>query len=940
MAISFNQALLLIIIPFLIYPVYLWYRDAWYVNSGRRILIVSLRIMILLSLLLALAGMEINYKISEQAVAFIVDKSASCKHDAYEADNFISEALKHKKPGDMAAVVVFGEDAKVELPLSGTTEFTEVQSQLNSNFTNIESALRLGAGLLPDDKRKRIVLISDGRENTGNALSEMNVLAERGIRLDVVTVEKNSGPEVRVEGLKVPQRLFTGEKFPIKLSISSTETTPVQLRIFMDDKVITEESLILSQGNNQLQYAEIIEDSGLHSFKLDIESKQDTISGNNTASAFAFVAGKPQILLLEGSQGEGKNISRALDSMGIKCKVISPLQMPLEMDELKRYGVLILDNVPAEDLNERAMEAIHAAVRDMGMGLVMVGGEESFGPGGYFRTPVEEALPVYMDLRGKAENPSLGLMMVIDKSGSMSAGNAGPSKIELAREAAIQASKILSPQDTIGVVAFDFSTKWVVKPAKVEKPDSIQSDIASIRAGGGTDIYPALAMAYTALKGIDSKYKHIILLTDGQSATSGNYLLLSRRMESQGISLSTVAVGNDADTVLLEQLADWGKGRYYFTDDVYNLPRIFTKETMKAQRQYLVEEEFEPIITDRASILEGIKDLPVLQGYVASSAKKTARVLVSSHQGDPILAQWQYGLGRAVVFTSDSRGKWSAAWNKWPEYKQLWANIISWSLPRTEDAMLEVQADIQGNRGHLKLESREFGKSASSSATVLKPDLSKQELILKPTVPGRYEADFYGGDPGVYFVSVKQEQADGLVKTASRAVAVSYSPEYSNSGLDQEFLGKLLQSGGGAILSRPEEVFADNLRPVTGVIALWPYLLMIALVLFLLDIAVRRLNFTMQEINSVAARINDRWGSGGEQELSSETVTVLREQKIVRGKTKAIQKAAAPKSESDSYSEKNVLISNIEKSQSQKTKEPESSTYTRLLEAKQKRKNK
>jgi hypothetical protein len=207
---------------------------------------------------------------------------------------------------------------------------------------------------------------------------------------------------------------------------------------------------------------------------------------------------------------------------------------------------------------------------------------------------------------------------------------------------------------------------------KVDDLAAIQDDIATLRADGGTSIYPALALAYEALKDVDTKYKHIILLTDGQSATSGDYYYLTRRMEKAGITLSTVAVGDGADTGLLEILAAWGQGRYYFTNQADNIPRIFTKETITALRSYLVEAPFTPVKAAGSELLQGINAVPQLHGYVASSIKDSAQMVLASHRGDPVLAGWQYGLGRSVAFTSDAGNRWAANWVGWEAYNRFW----------------------------------------------------------------------------------------------------------------------------------------------------------------------------------------------------------------------------------------------------------------------------
>lgn len=880
MAISFHYPWLLLLIPLALYPVYLWYRSAWQMPAGRRRLICTLRVILFLCIILSLAGFQLRYKINEQSVVFVVDLSASCEQGKSMAENFIQEALKYKNADDKAAVVVFGKNSRVDQPLSRDSEIGLIESLVDREHSNIEKGLELGDALIPENSQKRLVLFSDYRENLGNIISELEFLANKQVRVDIVPLEPAESPESRIESLEIPQKLFAGESFPLKVRIHSNTGGSGLLRIFRNRTLIAEEVVRLSKGENQFVYSSTIEESGFFSFNVTAEFGEDTIAENNEASAFTLVHGPPRVLLVEGKTGEGKSLRAALDSLELQSESISPGEIPCSLAELQRYAVIILCNVPAEEIKNEAMEAIHSSVRDLGKGLIMLGGEQSFGPGGYFNTPVEKALPVHMDLRGKAEIPSLGLVMVIDKSGSMSGGAGGYCKIDLAKEAAIQATSILGPMDKIGVIAFDEASQWVVKLQTPDDLQAIQDDIATIRAGGGTNIFPSLALAYSSLKDAECKYKHIILLTDGQSATSGDYYYLARRMEREGITMSTVAVGEDADIDLMEKLAQWGRGRYYFSEDVSSIPKIFTKETIKALNHYLVEEDFLPVQTATSPLMDGLTAVPKLNGYVATSPKNIARTVLASHRGDPVLAQWQYGLGRSVAFTTDVSGRWSAPWISWQHYNRFWSNLISWALPRTEGSeVLNLQASIEGNSGLIQVESSEYSRVLPTTASVVSPSLEKQDIILQPVAPGRYEGEFSSQEAGVYMMNVAQNENGQVLRTVTGGVAVPYSPEYSFAGLDEKMIERVLESGGGKILTEPQEAFADNLAPVRGALELWPYLLMLALIILPLDIAARRLNIGFADIKSRKEEIRQKLFGLQEEQADASSISRLQEKK-------------------------------------------------------------
>lgn len=937
MGISFNHPIYLILIPLVFYPVYLWYRNAWHFSLTRRRLITALRIIILASLILALAGMEIFYELKGQKVVFVVDISASCEKAKEKAESYIRKALRNKNADDEAAIVVYGGNARVEQGLSKELDLERIISLVDRDKTNLEEGLKLADALVPDPSKKRLVVISDGGQNEGDAWKLAQHLRDKQVRIDVVPIKSEPGPDVRIDTLEVPEKLYAGEKFPLRVKISSNIDTGASLRIYQNSSLLFDDLVHLSPGENSFLYYAEIEKSGFHTFSAIAEAAGDNVPENNEASAFSYVHGTPRVLIVEGTPGEGKPILVVLDSLGLEAETISPVRIPANISELNNYQVVFLCNTDAEEINAKAMEAINLGVRDLGMGLVMTGGEQSFGPGGYYGTPVEKALPVNMDLRGKGEIPSLGLVLVIDKSGSMSSGDGGYSKIDLAREAAIQATEILTPRDKVGVVAFDSASKWVVEMQNVEDLQAIQDAIGTIRAGGGTNIFPALFLAFSGLKDADTKYKHIILLTDGRSATSGDYYYLARRMEKASITMSTVAVGTDADKYLMEHLARWGRGRYYYSEDVRSIPRIFTKETIKALREYIIEEEFYPVVTSASPLLEGLNRFPPLDGYVATSPKDTAEVVLCSHRGEPLLAGWQYGLGRSVAFTSDIRGRWNASWISWPDYNHFWGNIISWVLPRSsENNTLIMDTWVDGYTGMLEVDSEELQYCLPTSAIVIGPDHERQEVKLEPVAPGKYRGYFDVKKAGVYLANVTQTGDDGKPRNISGGLTLAYSPEYRTSGTDEDFLQQLAKIGGGAVLDSPGEVFADNLYPVKGTEETWQFLLALAALLLPVEIGVRRLNFSRVDIGSGLNKIKEKLG--GQVDLGDHLGTLSRLQE----KKRAVQdKISRPEEPGENKRERplppNGLV-NTEANQDKRRIEDEEKanddSFVRLLNAK------
>ncbi|WP_366923525.1 VWA domain-containing protein [Metallumcola ferriviriculae] len=835
MAISFDHVWVLPLLP-LVWAVlyYLWKKSQ--VNMGSAKLSLILRYIIVSLIVLALAGVSWNFIVSRQAVTFLADLSDSNKGAVPRMEQFIRDATDAKDTDDQTAVATFGEVPLVDIPMSSEPLFDTIQAIPDSNYTNIGQALQLAAALSSEGFRKRVVLLSDGKENLGDAVEAASLLKKRGIRVDIVPVQTGEVQDARIDKLTVPEVVRAGERIPLTVSIGSNFEGAAEIYIYRDRTLAGKETVQLDKGENQFLFSRVAEESGFYPFRVEVHAAGDKESRNNSGYALTRVTGPPRVLMVSSQSGESALMAALSQQFQVDIRL--PGAVPQTEAGLAGYDGIILDNIPAFDLPAAFLDAIKVSVRDLGTGLVMLGGKNSFGVGGYYRTPIEEALPVHMDLRGKKELPSLGLMLVIDKSGSMGGDQYGNAKMELAKEAAIRSTQILMPKDQVGVYAFDDSVYPVVELGPVTDARKIQQRIASIGANGGTNIYPALALAMEKLAEAETKLKHIILLTDGRSATGGSYQALTDRMKEKNITLTTVAVGNDADAQLLSTLAEWGQGRYYFTADAASIPKIFTKETMLVSRSYLIEERFTPRVTALSPIMEGIEGLPELGGYVAASAKQTATVVLSSHKQDPVLATWQFGLGRSLAWTSDAGGPWSKAWS---DFDNILAKMVAWTLPRHHESDLLVNTDFSGEEGMVSVDTpRQLLTSKAFSANFIGPRGDEGEVELNQVGPGQYRGNFPVSQSGVYLLKVVDKSDDGQA-LSTVGLVVPYSPEYGQTTDGRGILEAVASAGGGTLLSLPEAAFADNLPPVSGRYPLWPYLLAVAAVLWPIDIAVRRL---------------------------------------------------------------------------------------------------
>lgn len=851
MAINFTRPYLLAILPIALFLVFYTSNRLSRIYKFKKKAILTVRTIILVLLVLCLSGFSLRWKADETTTVFVLDASDSMLTSRAEVEKFIVDAIDKKSTKDSIAVVAFGDNALVEHFVSKSPAFNTVETKVNGTYTNIENAITTAISLIDENYKKRIVLITDSEENEGRASKAAPSIIEQGIDFKVYKIDKALGDEVAVDSVSVPKRLNIGEDFNVVVNITSTISTSGKLTLFSGKDKVAEESVQLTKGENSFVFKDRALNGGFKNYRVLVEPDKDTEAKNNEASAFTSVKDKVRILVIEDADGEADELTKILSASSIDFDKVNASAAPTTLQELTTYKSVITCNVSAENLNEGFLNSLEPYVKDFGGGFIATGGENSFALGGYYQTNLEKVLPVHMEMKGKKEIPEMAMMLIIDKSGSMTGGTGGIMKLDVAKEAAARTLDSLRAKDEIGVLTFDDTNYWVVKPKKAEDKEAIREDIGTIRPGGGTSILPALDEGYEALKKSTAKLKHIILLTDGQAEQSG-YDELVAKIKKDGITVSTVAVGQDADAFLLESIAKGADGRFYQTDDISNIPRIFAKETFMAAKAYLNNREFTPVISGSHPIIDSAAQggLPTLLGYIGASPKDAAKVLLKSDEDDPILSVWQYGLGKTVAWNSDISGKWSSNYIGWENNVRLWQNMINFTASNYESEDATIEAVLEGSKGLISFTDKNTSEEVDTTAVVVTPSLQSIEVKLYPTEPGKYGGSFDVKEPGVYMIKGLQNKNGEVLNSVTNGLAVQYSPEYKiyseNSSLDV-----LVNDAVGKYIKLPEEVYMGELKDVSGRTDLTNTFLMIALILLILDIAMRRLNFSFNKVTAI-----------------------------------------------------------------------------------------
>ena len=687
------------------------------------------------------------------------------------------------------------------------------------------------------------MLLSDGLETQGSAVSQAMVARELGAPIDVVTLPSAAqGPDALVEAVVAPPEVEAFQPFDLKVQIRSPAPSRGRLLLYRDELLLGELPVELEAGLDVVTIPQKLDEAGLHRYRAALEVDGDAEHRNNQARTSIHVDGKPRVLLLEGYEGASEHLKAALEQASFEVRVGGVGDVPETLGEMAPFDVILLSDIPATELGRLQMTALGQFVTDLGKGLIMIGGDRSFGVGGYYKTPIEAVLPVSMTREAKKEMPSQGMVLAIDKSGSMG-GFAGASKIALAKEAAVFVVELLTSRDELGVLGFDGSASWVLPYDRLEdKPEAIRR-IGTLRAGGGTSIYNALRTAFRGIQGGSAAIKHIILISDG-IAENSDLPALARDIRQASVTLTTVAIGTDSDRYTMETLARIGGGRYYETDSPEAIPQIFTRETMMASRSFIMEKEFVPEVVDPSEVMAGIDATPPLKGYVATSIKPRATLALQSPEDDPILAHWRAGLGKSLAFTSDAKGRWGSHWLSDPAlFNRFWGQAVRWTAQTGSNKDLAVITSLKGGRLSIVVDSmneEEYVSGADTQAIVIAPDGRRKQVQLQQVAPGRYRAQIQASEEGTWYVSVQQTLGDQELGRAVREVHRAWSPEFAPSHTGTPVLQELASSTGGRLDVEPAAVWTRPDTPLTTPTSVVPWLLIAMSVLWVLDIAYRR----------------------------------------------------------------------------------------------------
>jgi uncharacterized membrane protein len=820
------------------------------------------------------AELEAAVTMQRLAVLVAVDRSRSTDL-VPDVDARVTAELRAAETSmrehDLLGRLAFGANAELEEPLRERRAGTLSPPQrvaIERDGTDLEAAISKALAGVPPDVSGRIVLLSDGVATRGDALAASAAARAAGVPVDIVPLDQRQVDNLRLRSVSAPATAALGEPLELRVVIDSPRRQDVELRLYRDGRLVHAGVATVDGGEDVAWLRDVADSGGLHRYDVEITAQDpstDALAEDNRAASFVRVEGPARALVIAPDSAGSPPIAQALERVGLHVTVVGPVAIPGDVAAFATYDLVVLGSVPARALAPGQLEALATFVESAGGGLLLLGGPDALGPGGYGRTAVERVSPVSFDLKQDRRRGSLAEVIAIDSSGSMSARAGKHSKIELAGEAALRSIALLGEGDRVGVAHVDTAVSWTV-PLGPPHLEAMTSAVKSVGAGGG-GIYvdAALRAAYTALGRERATLRHVLLFSDGSDAEERTAApALVAEAARRGVTTSVVALGSGTDVPGLEQLSRLGRGRFYLIEHAGRLPAVFAQETIAASRSAIVDKPFTPVGSPGAGFLRGVDmdDLPPLDGYVVTLLKARAEAPLRGPEADPLLAVWPVGLGRAAAFTSDYDSRWSRTWMAWPGASQLFAQLGR-HLARAPDAHgVSVRARVDRGRLHVLATTSAPGAPDHLEAVVAGPDGIERRAPLVRSTGGAHQVDVDLSQAGSYVVAVVD--GDTGRSLATTAVELSRAVELTPTGSNRKHLQRVAALSGGRVRATLAGVFDDRgdarrtREPLTPPLSWFSAVALLALVgvrKLVIPTALRRLPAALAgRLRAVAAR--------------------------------------------------------------------------------------
>ena len=900
---DFRTPLFLILLAVIPVLIFVQRRRHLGTTKWRKSVTFFLRGAALLCTILALASLHRTHKEQRLAVVFLIDTSESVPRAQHEAAiRHINAAVAKLRPTDQFGIISFAretsvltgirqkQDQRLESISTGLLESLAEQT-IRRDGTDILTALKRAITVLPNDAHRRIVLLSDGVHNAGGTRLEAYLPLLSASDVEIATIPLDTLKDaVRVVQLQAPTEVRKGQRFEMNTVIETDGSLPkVPAILYHEGALIGTFEWTLPSGRHSLSLpVPPVSEEGNHRYELKLEGVDEILENNQGYAVVKVQENRPRILYVEEDDTQTVYLKTVLEENGFDVEVTTPAEMPTDLTELQRSDVLILSNVSADILSPEHLQSIENYVRDLGHGLVVIGGEHAYGPGGYTHTPLESVLPVKMTPRERKD--TVAIVFVLDTSGSMANYVGGQRrKIDLAIAGISAGISNLEEDDEAGVISFSAGRDAHVSELTSNR-DTLLQTIRKLRPTGGTTLMKeAIEDAGEMLKANDAKRKHILLLSDGKSDdTKSDFVDLAKQLAEAHISITAIAIG-DANEELLMQLTESSNGHFVPVQNLQELPMVLTEAVRETQR-YIVQEPFQPVITAPSEpIVDGIGIPPKLHGYIATMEKDTARVFIRSHKDEPVLAGWNIGLGKAVAWTSDAKPAWAKEWIPWHNFGKFWGQIVNWVLPAA-DADFDLVVSLRRGAAEVSIDTQ-IPSQAAYEVRVAGPSGTSEPIEMQQRTLTRHNGTFQIHDSGSYIVTAQRE-GDGHKRT--EVLSLPYPVEYAEFEVNIDLLKTLASETAGIYEPTPTQIASPAGTPIEKQVSLAHALLIAAALLFVLEMILRRYSIANRRIAEFFGQLRGQ-STGVQVDTAPSTERVTRDAGSVQSTEASMTRLLAAK---------------------------------------------
>lgn len=853
---------------FLVTPWMWWMQAAGHsgLTAGRGNFALFVRLTVT-GLLICVLALPQAVKTSDRvSVVFNVDVSDSVNEAKDAALTVVADAVAQKPPKDEAGMVVFGGNAAVEYPPRETFPFEKyLNSQVRKDATNLQQSLSLSAAMLPEENSGSIVLISDGTETRGELKQAITELQGRGIQVDVLPVNYKYEDEVLLERLDLPRFVRLGETYEAATVLTSLKDGEGTLVLLQNGEELTREDVTFKAGKNRFAVPIKVDAPGYYEYKarIEVSAEKDRRVENNEVENYLYIEGAGRVLIVTDHRGDPKEwryVQEALQNGEREVETVSSIEFPYDPLALMPYDVIIFANVPADSLVATQVQAVHDAVRNLGIGFIMLGGPNSFGPGGYQNSPIEECLPISMEISKKKILPK-GALVVILHTCEFPSGNTWAKRITK------EAIRVLSSEDEVGAIGYGMNgDEWIFELTPASEYDKLVTKINGAQIGDMPEFTSTMELGLAGLKESDAASRHMIIISDGDPPMPPPQVI--QKFRDAQVTISTVAVfpHDPRDATVLNAIASQTKGRFYFPSDPNQLPSIFIKEAKTLRRSQIQKRTFTPILNNDDPMIRNITSLPPLHGYVLASSKDDPRativlsappkegdLVMDDSDVDPILAVWRYGLGATAAFTSDMTEDWGRDWIAWDQFQQLVTQMVTRVGRVRRQQYLRVYTYVNGNEGVVVVEDFHPEETLlDMNVTVSAQDFNYSGQV-RQVAPRRYQATIPLQGKARYQVQISAKGGD-RAEVAYGGFIVSYSPEYLRFEANPIVLNEIAEQTGGETLDSeqsPEDLAKQiygRREPKRSTRSVFDWFLMALACMIPLDVAVRRVQLDFSGI--------------------------------------------------------------------------------------------